>query len=192
MRKAEVVHRAECYRGFYRMERVALRHDRHSGTTTPTLTRELVSRSDIVAVLPYDPVTDKVVLIEQFRPGALVAGGDPWLLEIVAGHLEPGEAPEDAARRETFEETHCDVRMLTKLATYFLAPNLSPDQVHLFWAEVSAPPVEHLCGRDDEDEDIRVIPVDRTEAFAMTGDGRITSPWTLLALVLLQQRMRPA
>ena len=188
MRKAEIVHRAECYRGFYRVERIALRHDRHAGNVTPLLTREMVSRSDIVAVLPYDPVSDKYVLIEQFRPGALVAGGDPWLFEIVAGHLEPREAPSHAARRETLEETGCEVRILTPLATYYLAPNLSPDRVHLFLGEVDAPPTERLCGRGDEDEDIRVLPVDRAEADAMTAAGRITSPWTLLALALMRHR----
>lgn len=188
MRKAEILHREDCYRGFYCLERIRLRHDRFSGETTPALTREVVSKGDIVAVLPYDPAVDKVVMIEQFRPGALVAGDDPWLLEIVAGYIEQGESLSGAARRETFEETGCEARKLTPLMTYFLAPNLSPDRVHLFLAEVSAPETEILRGRGDEDEDIRVLSVGRIEAHAMVAAGQIASPWALLALLLMQRR----
>lgn len=188
MRKAEILARADCFRGFFRLERVTLRHDLHTGSASPTMTREIFGRGDIVAALPHDPVAGKFVLIEQFRPGPLLAGADPWLLEIVAGHVEAGEPVEEAARRETLEETGCEVRGLTPLATYFLAPHFSPDRVHLFIAEVSAPPAPRVCGRDDEAEDIRVVPIDRAEAHALAASGRITSPWTLLALALMATR----
>lgn len=188
MKKAEILARADCFRGFFRLERVTLRHDLHAGRTSPALTREIFGRGDIVAVLPDDPVAGKIVLIEQFRPGPLLAGADPWLLEIVAGHVEAGEPLDEAARRETLEETGCEVRGLTPLATYFLAPHFSPDRVHLFVAEVSAPSAPHVCGRDDEAEDIRVVPIDRAEAHALAASGRIGSPWTLMALSLLAAR----
>jgi ADP-ribose pyrophosphatase len=188
MRNAEILARADCFRGFFRLERVTLRHDLHAGTVSPAMTREIFGRGDIVAVLPHDPVADKIVLIEQFRPGPLVAGADPWLLEIVAGHVEAGEPHEQAARRETLEETGCEVHGLMQLATYFLAPNFSPDRVHLFVAEVTAPPAPRVCGRGEETEDIRVVPVDRADALALAVSGRITSPWTLMALALADRR----
>ena len=55
-------------------------------------------------VLPYDPVADAVVLIEQFRLPALAAGLDPVLVELPAGLCDDGETPETTARRETQEE----------------------------------------------------------------------------------------
>lgn len=104
MKKSEILAREEGYNGFYRLERIRLTHDRFRSASTPALVREVVSRGDIVAVLPYDRSSDRFVMIEQFRPGALVAGGNPWRLEIVAGYVEEGESLTDAAHRETMEE----------------------------------------------------------------------------------------
>ena len=79
------------------------------------LVRELFERGHAAAVLPYDPVTDRVLMIEQFRIGALAAPGGPWLLEIVAGVIDPGEIPEEVVRRETVEETGCHLQKVVPI-----------------------------------------------------------------------------
>jgi ADP-ribose pyrophosphatase len=184
MKRAEILARADCFRGFFRLERVTLRHDLHAGSASPAMTREIWARRHRRRP-PIRRRQDRVI-------GSSVRGrccrADPWLLEIVAGHIETGEPLEEAARRETLEETGCEARGLTRLATYFLAPHFSPDRVHLFVAEVTAPPESHVCGRGDEAEDIRVVPIDRAEAHALAASGGITSPWTLLALALMATR----
>ena len=109
-RDVEIVDRELCYQGFFRLERVRLRHSLHRGGMSPVLVRETLEKGDVVAVLPYDPVADAVVMIEQFRVGAIGAPRGAWLLEIVAGLMEPGEQPDDVARREATEEAGLALR----------------------------------------------------------------------------------
>ncbi len=81
----EIVRRETCFSGFYRLERLQLRHRLFSGGISPVIERELFVRHDAVCVLPYDLARDCVVLIEQFRTGALGKVDNPWLIELVAG-----------------------------------------------------------------------------------------------------------
>lgn len=100
----EIIERENCFRGFYRLDRIKLRHRQFAGNMGPQLTRELFVRHDAVCVLPYDPQRDEVVLIEQFRVGAIDKAANPWLLELVAGLIDKDEQPEEVARREAVEE----------------------------------------------------------------------------------------
>ena len=110
--RVEILDKTVCYDGFFRLERYRLRHRLFSGAWSRVLTRELFERGHAAAVLPYDPALDVVVLVEQFRIGALEAPGSPWLLEIVAGVIDhPGETPEDVVRRQRFGLEHVESRM---------------------------------------------------------------------------------
>ena len=100
----EVLQRETCFKGFYRLDRLQLRHRQFAGGMGPQLSRELFVRHDAVCVLPYDPQRDSVVLIEQFRIGAMDKSSNPWLLELVAGLIDKDEQPEEVARREAVEE----------------------------------------------------------------------------------------
>ncbi len=100
----EIIEREACFRGFYRLDRLHLRHRQFSGEMGPALSRELFVRHDAVCVLPYDPQRDAVVLIEQFHVGAMEKSANPWLLELVAGLIDTDEQPEQVAHREAFEE----------------------------------------------------------------------------------------
>ena len=90
--------------GRFPLDVVRFRHRRFDGALSGVRTWELWRRGRAAALLPYDPVTDSVVLIEQFRFPALAAGIDPVLVELPAGLCEDGEAPETAIRREMIEE----------------------------------------------------------------------------------------
>jgi ADP-ribose pyrophosphatase len=185
-RKVEIVDRELCYEGFFRLERVRLRHSLHRGGMSPVLARETVEKANVVAVLPYDPVTDTVVLIEQFRVGAIADVRGAWLLEIVAGLIEPDESPEDVARREATEDAGLAVRRLEPIARFFVAPSKSSEFTHLFCGEVDASGAGGVHGLAHEGEDIRVIPMPAAEAFALLEIGRIDSAWPMIALMWLQ------
>jgi len=90
----QILRREQCFSGFYRLERLHLRHRQFSGAMGAELSRELFVRHDAVCVLPYDPQRDQVVLIEQFRVGALGKVENPWLIELVAGLIDKDESPE--------------------------------------------------------------------------------------------------
>ncbi len=98
--------------GHYAMRRLTLQHRRFAGGWSDPIVRELFDRGDAVAVLPYDPVTDSLVMIEQFRPGAIRGDDSPWMLELIAGVVGAGERDEDVAHREAMEEAACELAEL--------------------------------------------------------------------------------
>ena len=185
-RKVEIVDRELCYQGFFRLERVRLRHSLHGGGMSPTLVRETIEKGDVVAMLPYDPVTDTVVMIEQFRVGAIGDQRSAWLMEIIAGLMEPGELPEEVARREATEEAGLAVRRIESIARFFATPAKSSELTHLFCGEVDASGAGGIHGLAHEGEDIRVIPMPAEQAFALLEIGRIDSAWPMIALMWLQ------
>src|SRR5215217_7995267 len=97
-RKVEVVERRRVHDGFFKFDLLRLRHSLFGGGMSEVLKRELFVQREAVAVLPYDPGRDAVVLVEQFRAGLVDApGGAAWSLEGVAGLLDKkGEAAEAA------------------------------------------------------------------------------------------------
>jgi ADP-ribose pyrophosphatase len=171
----ELVDREVLYQGFFRLARYSLRHRRFDGGWSPVIQREIFERGHAAAVLPYDPASDRICLIEQFRPGALEAADGPWLLEFVAGIIESGESAEDVVRREALEEAGCTIGRLEHVTTYHVSPGGTTETTALFIGEADLSGVGGIHGNADEHEDIRVQVVDAAEAIAMADDGRIAN-----------------
>jgi len=182
----EIVEQRECYRGFFRMEQYRLRHRRFDGSMSPWLTRELFERGHAAAVLPYDPVLDQVVLLEQFRIGALMAPGGPWLLEIVAGIIEPGETAAAVVQREMLEEAGCHLLALEPICDYLVSPGGTSERISLYCGRVDASGAGGIHGLAEEGEDIRVSAVSFAEAMALLASGRLNSASPIIALQWLQ------
>ncbi len=178
----EIVETIEAFKGYFRIIKYRLSHQLFAGGWRREITREVFERGHAAALLPYAPVLDTVVLIEQFRIGAHVAGHDPWLIEIVAGIIEEGESPEDVVRRETMEETGCKISDLIHISTYLPSAGGTSETVNLFCGRVSAADACGIHGCDDEDEDIRVMTLPFTKAIAMTKSGEIANSAALISL----------
>jgi ADP-ribose pyrophosphatase len=159
----EIIEKQECYRGFFRLEKYRLRHRLYNGEMSGTISRELLERGNAAALLPYDPIRDEVVLLEQFRIGALQDTGGPWLPEIVAGMIGPGETPEQVVRREAMEEAGCVVHELEPICEYLVSPGSSSERMSLFCGRVDSSGVGGVHGLDEENEDIlaRVVPFEQ-------------------------------
>lgn len=150
--------------------------------------RENLERGDAVVVLLHDPIRDEVLLIEQFRIGPVARNDNPWLIEVVAGMLHPGEDPLDCARHECIEEAGYEPTTLKSLGSYYVSPGGCSERIFLYLSEVDATqPVGTGGGLDHEHEDIRVFWVKREDALAMVRDGRINSSGPMLALLLAFQ-----
>jgi ADP-ribose pyrophosphatase len=147
--------------------------------------RELFVRHDAVCVLPYDPVRDEVVLIEQFRVGALGKTDNPWLIEMVAGLIDKDEQPEEVARREALEEAGLELGELWPVSTYFPSPGGSNEQVHLFIGRCDSSGAGGVFGLEEEGEDIRADVWTLDEALAGVRDGRIDNAASIIALLWL-------
>ena len=140
----------------------------------------------MVAVLPYDPVRRKVVLIEQFRVGAIDDAGGPWLIESVAGVIEPGESTQEVAVREAEEEAGCRIRQLELISHYHVSPGAVGELCTSYCGLIDSDGVGGIHGLDDENEDIRVMVVDTETAFEWVREGKIRSSATIIALQWLE------
>ena len=178
----ELISREVVHDGYFRLDRCRLRHRQFAGGFGPVLTREILERGRVAAVLPVDPERDRVVLIEQFRPGAWAADREPWLVECVAGVIEPGETPEAMARREALEEAGCTVTDLVPIATFLTSPGATTETVRLFCGRVDSEGVGGLHGLAGEGEDIRVSVLPVEGAVALLDAGRIVNAKTIIAL----------
>lgn len=178
----DIIEREACFRGFYRLDRVRLRHRQFAGGMGPELSRELFVRHDAVCVLPYDPQRDEVVLIEQFRVGAMDKSANPWLLELVAGLIDKDEEPEEVARRETIEEADLTLTSLWPITQYFPSPGGSDERVHLFLGRCNSEGAGGVHGLVDEGEDIRVHVWPLEDALTAVKDGRIDNAASIIAL----------
>ena len=178
----EIVEREACFRGFYQLERLHLRHRLFAGGMGKLINRELFVRHDAVCVLPYDPQRDCVVLIEQFRVGALDKSLNPWLIELVAGLIDKDEQPEQVARREAVEEAGLELAELWPLTQYYPSPGGSDERVHLYVGRCDSRGAGGVHGLEDEGEDIRVLVWSLDEALAAVANGRIDNAASIIAL----------
>lgn len=189
----KIVQHNVAYQGYFRIEIYQLQHEKYGGGWTPCFQREIFERGSAVAVLPYDPVRDKVVLIEQFRSGAIGTMDPPWMKEIVAGIIDPGESQQDVATRETMEEAGCDIIRLEKISQYFVSPGGTTEQCALYYGQIDSENVGGIFGLEHEFEDILVQAVDYDQAIAWLEDGTINSAATIIGLqwlMLNRQRLR--
>jgi len=190
----EILARKVVHEGIFRYVKYELRHKLFKGGWTPVLQREVVERTSAAGILPYDPILDRVVLISQFRVGAIShlttppssAKTSPWLLEIVAGILGHEEKPEAVALREAQEEAGCRILELYPIHDYFVSPGGSNEYIHLYCGRIDASHLSANHGLEEENEDIfaLILPVD--EAFEWLRQGKIKTAPALMALQWLQ------
>jgi ADP-ribose pyrophosphatase len=184
--------RETVYRGFFRIDRYRLRHRLYSGDWSDEITREVFERGRAVGVLLYDPLQDAVVLVEQFRLAAHLAGYPAWQLEIVAGIVD-GEGERDAAvaAREAREEAGLAVDgALLPIHRYLTSPGGTTETVTLFCGRVDSRRAGGVHGLAAEGEDIKVVVRSYREIMRSLRAGEIHNGFTLLALYWLAARRR--
>jgi ADP-ribose pyrophosphatase len=177
-----VLERGIAYDGYFKIIRYRLRHQLFAGAMSRELAREVFERGHAVAVLPFDPERSQVVLIEQFRIGALGVIDEPWLLEPVAGIIEEGESAPEVARREAVEEAGLELLDLVPACTYFASPGGSTETCRVFIGRVDAGRAGGVFGRAEEGEDIKVHVLSLEAALEWLDDGRIHAVSTVVAL----------
>jgi ADP-ribose pyrophosphatase len=179
------------YHGFFSMEKYHLQCRLFEGGWSETFDREVLLRYRVAAVLPYDPRLDKVVLIEQFRAGALQDEHTPWLLELIAGILtDTTESLEQLACRETYEEAGLHIEELLPICDYWVSPGGSSERVALFCARVDASQAGGIYGVKEENEDILVHVLNAQDAFDAVRSGRINNAVSIIALQWLELNQR--
>jgi ADP-ribose pyrophosphatase len=178
----EIIEKSTAYQGYFRIDRYRFRHRLFAGGWSGEIRREVFERGHAVGVLAYDPDRDAVILIEQFRIGAVAAGVPAWQCEVIAGIIDEGETPEAVARREAEEEAGCTIRDLVPICRYLVSPGGSSETVQLYCGRVDSAGIGGIHGLPEEHEDIRVEAVPFAEARDRLLAGRFGNAPTIIAL----------
>jgi ADP-ribose diphosphatase len=178
----ELIEKQAAFSGYFRIDRFRLRFPLYEGGMSREVSREVLERGQVAAVLLVDPDRDAVVLIEQFRPGPYAAGEPPWLIETVAGVIEDTEGAAEMATREAREEADCEITDLLPVMRFFTSPGASTESVTLFCGRVDSSNAGGVHGLDEEGEDIRVMVLSVDAALTLLADGKIVNAKTIIAL----------
>jgi len=181
-KNVEILEKSICYDGFFKMLRYRIRHSLFSGGWSGEVVREVFERGHAVAVLPYDPVREEVVMIEQFRIGAVEFGEQAWLWEIVAGIIGKNETHIDVARREMQEEIGCSSSALIPICNFFVSPGGTTETTALFCARIDATQAHGIHGLATENEDIQVHVISLSKARTLLEQGKIRFAPAIIAL----------
>jgi len=190
----KVVSKTTPFKAYLQVDHYLLKHALYEGGVSDVVSREVIERGHVSAVLLYDPELNVLVMTEQFRPGAYAAktspwfedGFSPWLIECVAGIIDKGEVPENVAIREGLEEANCKISKLEPMYHYFSSPGCLTESIYLFCGHVDARNAGGIHGLKHENEDIRVFTVEPEQAFQWVADGTINNSMTMLALLWFQ------
>ncbi|MGV8984930.1 MAG: NUDIX domain-containing protein [Cypionkella sp.] len=179
------------YAHFFAVEEYDVSWRRFDGQPSATVTRAAFLSGDAVTVLPYDPVRDRVLVVEQFRAGPLARGdAQCWQIEAIAGRVDPFETPEDAGRREAVEEAGLSLRDLIFVARYYASTGAVSEYIYSYIAVTDLPDGSAgVFGVQGETEDIRghLISFDRLMEMVASGEVE-NAPLVLTALWLQRER----
>lgn len=185
------------HEGYFLTREYQLSYPGFDGAPGPQVNREVFVATDAAIVLPYDPVRDRVLLVEQFRMGPYGRGDPrPWMLEPVAGRVDAGETPEETAHRECAEEAGLQLRSLELISRHYCTPGTSSEYFHLYLGLCDLPRLGHgLGGLDSEHEDIRTHVISYDSAIELLETGEADNGPLVLSLIWLSRerdRLRSA
>ncbi|KGD65199.1 ADP-ribose pyrophosphatase [Alcanivorax nanhaiticus] len=179
----EILERETPFQGFFRVDALTLRHRQYEGGWGKPIRRELFVRPRAAAVLPYDPVRGEILLVEQFRVGALEWRTSPWCLELIAGLADKdGESAEDLIRREAVEEAGLTLGVMETVAQYMPSPGGTDERLHVFVGQADLEGAGGIFGCPDEGEDIRALTVPVAQIPELLVSGRVDNAASLIAL----------
>lgn len=181
----EIISKKRLFRGFFQMAKYTFKHKLFDGGWSEPIERELFERGHAAAMLPYDPIRDEVVLIEQIRVGAL-EHPNPWQLEIVAGIMDADESVEELVRREAMEEAGVEVSQLSPITNFYPSSGGCSERLDVFVGQIDASKASGVHGLKSENEDIRVHVMSREKAYSLVKSGIIENGASIIALQWLE------
>lgn len=185
----EILKKEKLFSRFFNVSLVTFKHKLFAGGWSDPVQREIFERGDAVVVLPYDPIRDEIVLIEQVRIGAILNASHPWTFELVGGMVEENQTIDSVAKRETLEETGLIPQALMPMQSYLSSCGGTSERIYLFLAQVDSTKTQSICGVEYENEDIKVHVFTRQEVMDWLNQGKIENASALIGLHWLQQNL---
>lgn len=184
----EMLSEETLYKGHFHLKKIVFQHKLFKGGISGKVTRELVVKGEAAALIAYDPKLDNVVLVEQFRIGALdpTSERSPWLLELVAGMIEEGQTAAEVAIREAEEEAGLKVEEVEHVLSVWNSPGGTSERLHIFLGLVDSRQVGGIYGLDEEDEEMLVHTISREKAYQWVCEGKIDNVISVIGLQWLE------
>lgn len=190
MKKVRIEKKRYVLDDFFKVEEAYLQFEQFDGEMSNTVRRVSLERGNSVAVLTFNRYINKLILISQFRYPTY-KNGHGWTVETIAGIIDAGETPEDAARREVQEETGLILSSLEHVTTFYPSPGGSSEQIHLYYSEVSGESTmkNHPGGMVNVGEDIISLEISLEDALGKIRSGEIMDAKTIIGIYWLENRL---
>lgn len=182
----EIVAKKRTFNGFFKIDEYHFRHALFAGGQPDVIVREIFERGDAVAVLPYDPKLDAVLLIEQIRIGAFNDDKSPWLLEVIAGMTDGIKDYEAVVKKEAKEESGITLDNIKFMLSYLSSPGGTSERLYLYYGEADLSRAGGIYGVPEEGEDIRVHVIPIEKAFQLLDEGEMDNAATVICLQWLK------
>lgn len=171
------------YKGFFQVDLYQFEHALFAGGKSELISREILERGDAIAVLPYDPISDTVLLIEQIRIGAIKSKHSPWLLECIAGMTDGSDDYESVVKKEAYEEAGLNLTELEFMLSYLSSPGGTTERLHLYLARADLSDVESgVYGLETEGEDIKTHVLSVDDALTRLNNGEMDNAATVICM----------
>jgi len=189
MKKVSIEKKRYLLNDFFKVEEAYLSFEQFDGHMSPVVRRLNLERGDSVSVLVFNQTTDKLILVSQFRY-ATYPKTDGWTIEAIAGMVDAGETPEQAAKREVDEETGLSIDTFEHIATFYPSPGGSSEQIFLYYSEVSGDKAKYkeTGGILSKGEDVKAVEITLPEALAKIKTGEIADAKTIIGVYWLENR----
>jgi ADP-ribose pyrophosphatase len=189
MKKVVIQSKNRIFNDFFKIDEAYLSYERFDGRMSPVVRRLNFERGDSVAALIFNPETQKIILVNQFKYPSCDKGSG-WITETIAGMVDKNETPEAAIRREVLEETGYNVEKLKHISTFYVSPGGSSERIVLFYVEVSGVgKVEQGGGVEMEQEDIMTVELTVEEAQKQIENGEIADAKTIIGIMWFQDQL---
>jgi len=189
MKKVIIEQQKTILNDFFKLDEAHLRFEQFNGEMSPLVRRLSLERGNSVAVLVFNHDTGKLILANQFRyPTYKNEHG--WIIETIAGMVDPGEEPEQSARREVQEEVGLHIDTLEYISTFYLSPGGSSEQIFLYYSEVSGEKAKYqeTGGLLSHGEDIKAVEITLEQALSKIRSGEIIDAKTILGIYWMENR----
>jgi nudix-type nucleoside diphosphatase (YffH/AdpP family) len=191
MKKVSIERKRYILDDFFKIEEAYVQFEQFNGEMSPLVRQLTLERGNSVAVLVFNRSTEKLILISQFRYPTY-RNNHGWTIETIAGMVDSGETPEEAARRELQEETGLNIDSFEQITAFYPSPGGSSEQIYLYYSEVSGEQAKYKKsgGLLAIGEDIKVIELTLAEALAKIKTGEILDAKTIIGIYWLENRHR--
>jgi nudix-type nucleoside diphosphatase (YffH/AdpP family) len=191
MKKVSIERKRYILDDFFKIEEAYVQFEQFNGEMSPLVRQLKLERGNSVAVLVFNRSTEKLILVSQFRYPTY-QNNHGWTIETIAGMVDPGETPEESARRELQEETGLNIDSFEPISAFYPSPGGSSEQIYLYYSEVSGEQANYkkTGGLLAVGEDVKVIELTLAEALAKIKTGEIVDAKTIIGIYWLENRHR--